>query len=827
MTPRALARRRWLPFLAAATLGCHGGALRERLSERCAEGTRCAAAPACGDAEDERSDCESQADPFEGSPRDAASDTYESNMPSGSTSFDDGAGRPNIDARTGAADAGDTARDGGTGDANVRPEGGAPGGDGGGDALVSATCASELDQPSRNAGPGPSASIAFPPPRSYSDATTMTVRGTASDPDGVASVRVNDLAATSSDGFATWSATVPISFGCNVLRVTATDRQGNESANAASAMVRNRGASLQGVAALDLDTARNRLLVAGLGEAIATVDLDTGRVGSIAAVTLRAGPKLALIIDAARDRALVTPRGSDLLYGVDLASGATGELSLPSVDPTLQITFAEGLALDAAGTTAFATNDHPTRIVAINLQTGARRMVASDVVGSGPSLEGGVDLLYDAITSPSAPRLLMSRPAAGQILAIDPATGARSVLAGSGAALVHPARMKLDPPRRRLLVVDGEVSSTEWSNDPGARNALVAIALDSGARTTVASTDSAQGLPLASAFGLAFDPGSQVAYVAGKLEGQITRIDLASGARRLCADSNVGSGPRLIRPTGLSLAGDTLWLVDHPRHALVRVDRRSGERSDLMGTQPGGGFALQEPAGMVLEGPADNPQRALVLGLDVPALWSIELATGTRTLLSMPSQSGFSTHELPGLAFDPVGRRVLFADNTSPFNGRTLNAIDLTTGARSVISGPSRGSGPALTGTGVVFDYVASPARALVLSGSAVFSVDPSTGARSLISSGEAVGAGMMQGVLDPRGGRLLSADYWHGVVEVDLTNGRRKLLVSVLNGSGPPLVPTSIAVDFAQQVGYATSEFGHSVMALDLLADQRVILSR
>lgn len=815
----------WQAWLAAAILGCHGGMLRERYAGRCADGGSCSSVPACEGNSDERTDCsELLTDPLHdsGSRLDAGGTSVrEPNISSGPASPKREAGttRPDSDAEH-------TLVDGGT-NAGVVSDGSAPQGDGG--PSLAATCEGEQAQgPSSE---GPEASIAFPPPRSYTDATTMIVRGSARDRDGVLAVSVNGIPATSSDGFASWSATLPINSGCNTLRVSATDMRGNESTNAALAIVRNHGRPLQGVAVMDLDVAHNRLIVAGLEEGIATVDLTSGRVGSLtSAPVLREGVKPAMIVDAVRDRALLVVRGTDVVHAVDLSRGTSSELVTATSDPTLRISEALALALDASGTTVFATVDYPSRIIAIDLQTGARRIVASDAVGSGPSVTGGVELIFDAVTSQGSPRLLMGVPTAGQILAIDPSTGARSVLTGTGAALLHPARMRLDPARRRLLVVDGEVSATEAAFSAlAARNDLIAIDLDTGVRNTLATATGAPSEPsLTSSFALAVDPSAQVAYVAGELDGQITRIDLTSGARRTCAESNMGVGPRLRRPTGVSLAGDTLWLVDHPRHAVVRIDRRTGDRSDLDGAaQLGGGLGLNEPVAMVLDGPADAPGRAFVVGLEIPALWSIELDKGTRKLISTPTPGMLSTRELIGIALDRVNQRVLLTDSTTPFNARTFSAIDLATGARTLISGPMRGAGPMLSGTGVVFDPGSSPARALVIGGSLVFSVDLGSGDRTVVSPAQTVGTGMLQGALDPKGGRLISNDYGQGVVEVDLANGRRKLLVSARDGSGPPIILTSLAVDFTQQVGYATSEYGHSLMALDLLADQRVILSR
>src|ERR1700754_4979403 len=52
----------------------------------------------------------------------------------------------------------------------------------------------------------PTLPVAFPPPRTATDASAIRFRGTTSDPVGVTAVRVAGVLATTGDGFATWTA---------------------------------------------------------------------------------------------------------------------------------------------------------------------------------------------------------------------------------------------------------------------------------------------------------------------------------------------------------------------------------------------------------------------------------------------------------------------------------------------------------------------------------------------------------------------------------------------------------------------------------------------
>ena len=74
---------------------------------------------------------------------------------------------------------------------------------------------------------GPSVAITSPSNGASTASATITVQGTSSGAVvGVTQVKVNNVPATSADGFATWSASVPLGFGTNALTATATTGTG-------------------------------------------------------------------------------------------------------------------------------------------------------------------------------------------------------------------------------------------------------------------------------------------------------------------------------------------------------------------------------------------------------------------------------------------------------------------------------------------------------------------------------------------------------------------------------------------------------------------------
>lgn len=73
----------------------------------------------------------------------------------------------------------------------------------------------------------PTVRVILPTPNSYTDASTMIVRGTTQDAVGVTGVEIAGVAATSADEFVTWAVVVPVASGTNILPVLARDSAGN------------------------------------------------------------------------------------------------------------------------------------------------------------------------------------------------------------------------------------------------------------------------------------------------------------------------------------------------------------------------------------------------------------------------------------------------------------------------------------------------------------------------------------------------------------------------------------------------------------------------
>lgn len=77
----------------------------------------------------------------------------------------------------------------------------------------------------------PAARIQFPPEASLTDADGITVRGAVARPEGVAGLTVAGVPASTTDGWKTWTAEVPLGLGANELEVRMTGPGGAEVGN--------------------------------------------------------------------------------------------------------------------------------------------------------------------------------------------------------------------------------------------------------------------------------------------------------------------------------------------------------------------------------------------------------------------------------------------------------------------------------------------------------------------------------------------------------------------------------------------------------------------
>jgi hypothetical protein len=692
--------------------------------------------------------------------------------------------------------------------------------------------------------PPPNASIVFPTRVSYTDAATISIRGTASGPNGVAGVTVNGVAATSSDSFANWIAVVPVTAGTMTVTVSVRDAAGNTRSAADTVTIHNRGSAIVGMRGMDVDTANGRILVSDQNtKAVYAVRATDGRVSALSDRSHGTGADFDsiedLVVDATRNRALVLDWGQDTLVAVDLSSGNRTVASASSGSgAATAFSLGFGVALDAVGNRAFVTSRGNNSVVAVNLATGTRTVASSASVGTGPSFVNPLGVVYDAITSPSSPRLLVADAGLGAIVAVDLASGNRTLMSsssptGSGIALDQPVQVKLDASGSRLLVLDGSVS----------RNALVAVALANGNRTVLADSSTGSGALVSAPLALAFDTATSRAYVAPYQGGEIGQVDLGTLARTTLASANLGSGTKLVSVGGAALEQRTgtptsLLLTDPTQGLVFRVDLTTGDRTVVAGPSAGSGVVLARPADLVLDtrSGVTTPQALILDAGTGHSVVALNLTTGVRTLLADLNSASPAVVQLRNMTLDAAGNRVLVTDAGLD----AVFALNLGTGNRTVLSDAGQGSGPAFNvPSTLIFDSVSTPSapRVIVADVQLIGLLTVSTiGDRSTFAaSGGSLNINLPGDmVLDATNQRVLMTDLGHkNLMSVNLANGSRLRLSgasfndNTVAGGGPSLeYPSAMDVDLSGNVAYVVSADRQAVMAVDMVTGDRVIVS-
>ncbi len=329
--------------------------------------------------------------------------------------------------------------------------------------------------------------------------------------------------------------------------------------------------------------------------------------------------------------------------------------------------------------------------------------------------------------------------------------------------------------------------------------------------------------PMAQPTAVAVDPSlfsTQPYFVADARLRAVFSVDPTTGARTLVSGEGRGAGPALLFE-GIAFDGSRARLITSGNGGIMAVDLATGDRTAILSE------VLFLPVGLALDG-----GRALVVVVDVfggPALLqSVNLSTGARTTISGGAAGTGPAFGSPtAIAFDPFGNRVLVADGGLD----ALIAVNLGSGARTVLSGAGVGAGPALASPSSIAlpRGLSAPTQAWITDTTldAVIRVDLATGDRTVLSAagtgtGDAIGNA--NAVAYTQSGELLLLDGAASTLfKVNAMTGNRTTLTSSRAGSGPPHPSmTGLALDGDRML---ISDF-QGIFRLDLAGSARTRLA-
>ena len=255
--------------------------------------------------------------------------------------------------------------------------------------------------------------------------------------------------------------------------------------------------------------------------------------------------------------------------------------------------------------------------------------------------------------------------------------------------------------------------------------------------------------------------------------------------------------------------------------------------ADLSGNT-GSGTAFDAPRFIVLN--SAGTIAYVTEGL-VDAVFSVDLSNGARTIVSTFSDDGDNTNDVgAGPAFDAPRGIVLNSTGTIAYvadRGVTaVFAVDLSNGARTIVSDDDTDTDFVLP-TGIVLNSTGTTAYVTDQGLDAVVSVDLSNGNRTIISDDEtdtATDFDQPYGiVLNPTGTIAYVTDWGvDAVFSVDLSNGARTIVSNSTTGVGTAFFdPLGIVLNPTGTIAYVATLNDDTVFAVDLSNGNRTIVSK
>jgi sugar lactone lactonase YvrE len=491
-----------------------------------------------------------------------------------------------------------------------------------------------------------------------------------------------------------------------------------------------------------VDSANNRALVADYGlNAVVAVNLSTG-VRTILSddITPNADNPFSsprwITIDRENDRALVVdlqlhaPSALHAVIAVDLATGTRTILSDNTTPNVInQFFHLTDITIDNVNNRALVTDHGNAAIIAVDLDTGARIIISdSETPDSGNILYYPKSIAVDDENN----RALIADAGGNVIIAMDLDSGTRTMLIenttpDSENKFISPLGVAIDGRNDRALVVEGT------------RNEIIAVDLETGTRTVLSNNTTPNDFyPFINIeAGVAIDSENNRALVADIGRSAVIAVDLETGARTIFLSNITTDTTKPFFPSGIAIDGgnNRALIVDRWNNAIIAVDFDSGNHVVLSdNATPAAGIPFQRISdGIVVDAAHD---RALVVDTEADAIIAVDLETGARTILSnsaTPDALNPFLGLFGGMAIDSVYNRALVMDSSR----RAVIAVDLSTGARTIVSDYSsdEAANPILFPYGIAVDTVRN--RILATDGSimrALFAIDPVNGERVIFS---------------------------------------------------------------------------------------------
>ncbi len=580
---------------------------------------------------------------------------------------------------------------------------------------------------------GPTTTVLFPPPRSSALDTLISVRGLASDADGIASIRVNGRTAAFAPTVAAlpdgpeateveWQAQLEVDPGSTEIVVEVRDQAGNLNRADATPIVDYLKVPIE----FSLDPIEDRII--GLGD-------GTGITFELVEYNLRTDTQRVIEdnLDSSRMPSCFKADTRDYVH-LDLLSNSEVSIRSYNLDTGVNTTlnfydsngardglndgyFSADLACGIGDDHAYfsfvllenignSTQLTTTRILKINLSDGEISLMAEfDTVEGDPRFAGiewmGEDLLAYPDFGERLPLYRVNTTTGNATViqtdsdryvstaTVDPESGTIYVVGINTVYQLDPGEtsyriLSFDPTEESLnfsgvssAAVDranNQLLVSDWGLD-----AILGIDLDTGERRQVVARNQGEGVEMRSPGVMSVTEDQRYAYVldnGGNAEKQFFRVDLATGNRELVGDISRAPG---YWAADMLIDDETGVAYIALNNSVLEVNLETDAVSTLASESFGFGPAFNSISGMVLDKTND---RLLISDPTLEAIIELNLRTLSRSVFSERSVAGISD------PFAGIAKLALDADNNRLFaiNQQTMKILsfDLETGEGEV-----------------------------------------------------------------------------------------------------------------------------------------------
>jgi hypothetical protein len=569
------------------------------------------------------------------------------------------------------------------------------------------------------------------------------------------------------------------------------------------------------------DTNNNRAMVLQYNEALLAVDPANGTRSYFSEgqgiVRTFVGPKK-LATDPVNQRAYFIDSATTSLMEVNLVDGVTHIISGQGQGTGASINIPTAVALSADNQDLYVLTNSPDSIVKVNVASGEGVIVSDNTFpGTASFTNQDVDIALDAANN----RLIVLKSSNGTIFSVSLTDGGRTLISDNSGTFGGPdilgphIGMAFDAGNSRVFIGNQASTGNIWAVD-----------LNSGDRSLVTDgLDIDSSLSLAKLQDMVVNSAQSLLYVVDSNK-RLVSVDLtAQNFANLTSisDASLGAGISMGTPVDVGLdatAGNMLVLSEVDQPQLIRVDISNGNRTLVAGNTLATEFVNAVDAAF----DATN-SLVLVVDRDLQSLIGADLITGQRTPLS---NAGIGTGDFiapVSIAADTGGLNALMLSSEGD-----LYSVELASGNRTLLTNKSA----------TVFNYRGSQIaiaqdtennRTLVLDKfNDALIAEKDDGSRELIS---AFNRGTGEYFYNPvdfvlHQGKAYVADSGHeGVVTVDLTSGDRSLLGEVQFGEGDEFNGiAAAALDQTQQRLLLVEEGMEGLFAIDFASGNRTLIS-